>query len=192
MFSGSGPSDAFGTASGPSIASSKGKFNQSLTGAPAKGSLACSTTTPCYNAFASYGPQTAVYRAILQNGRERNIGFDFFGHFHIPNTKFTLFGMFQWFMPNDNYNGPDPLDFQRFIAGISYQYNEYLRFAIDSQNISFYHNQFGNTVGYAKGFNYTASSTFNGRRLPSVDTFAIPNLVPFDTHSVFLNIEFAY
>jgi hypothetical protein len=192
LFSGSGSSDAFGTPSGPSIASSKSTFDQSLTGAPGKGSEACSSTTPCYNAFASYGPQTAVYKAILQNGRERNLGFDFFGHFTIPDTKLTLFGMFQWFMPNDNYNGPDPLDFQRWVAGISYQYNEYLRFAIDSQNLSFYHNQFGNTVGYVQGFNYVPGSTLNGRRLPSVKNFSIPNLVPSDTHSVFLNVEFAY
>jgi hypothetical protein len=192
LFSASGPSDAFGTASGPSISSSKSTFDQSLTGAPAKGSLACSSTTPCYNAFASYGPQTAVYRAILQNGRERNLGFDFFGHFTIPHSKLTVFGMFQWFMPNDNYNGPNPLDFQRFVAGVSYQYNEYLRFAIDSQNLSFYHNQFGNSVGYAQEFNYVPGATFNGRRLPSAKNFSIPNLVPSDTHSVFLNVEFAY
>ena len=36
-----------------------------------------------------------------------------------------------------------------------------LRFAIDSQNISYYHNQFGIPVGTAEGFGYT-TSTFNG------------------------------
>ena len=189
LFSGSGPADAFGTATGPAI-SGNTSGDQRLTGAPAKGSQSCTSSTPCYNSFASFGPQTAVYRAILQNGRERNLGFDLFGHLAIPNTKFTLFGMAQWFMPNDNVNH-DPLDFVRFIAGISYQYNEYLRFALDSQNISYYHNQFGMPVSEAETLNY-APGTFNGRRLPSVGSFVIPNLVPRDTHSIFLNMEFAY
>jgi hypothetical protein len=189
MFSGDGPSDAFGVASGTGI-SNNNKGSQALTGAPLTGKFACSTTTPCYNAFGSYGPQTAIYRAILQNGRERNLGLDFFGHFNIPNTKLSLFGMFQWFMPNDKIT-EDPLDFQRFIVGIAYQYNEYLRFAIDSQNLSFYHNQFGIPVGIAEGFGY-APGSFNGRQLPSLKGYTIPNLVPSDTHAVFANVEFAY
>jgi hypothetical protein len=189
LFSGSGPSDAFGTASGPAI-SGNNPHSQVLTGAPLTGKLSCSTTTPCYDAFGSYGPQTAVYRAILQNGRERNIGVDFFGHFNIPNTKLSVFGMFQWFMPNDKIT-KDPLDFQRFVVGVTYQFNEYLRFAIDSQNTMFYHSQFGIPVGTAEGFGY-ATGTFNGRQLPSLKGYTIPNLVPFDTHAVFANVEFAY
>ncbi|HJU12599.1 MAG TPA: hypothetical protein VJ728_17065 [Candidatus Binataceae bacterium] len=189
LFSGGGPSDAFGIASGTGI-SNNNPGTQVLTGAPLTGKLACSTTSPCYNAFGSYGAQTAVWRAILQNGRERNIGVDFFGHFNIPNTKLSLFGMFQWFMPNDNIH-KDPLDFQRWVVGIAYQYNEYLRFAIDSQNLSYYHDQFGMPVGVAEGFNYTPG-VFNGRQLPSLKGFTIPNLVPRDTHSIFANVEFAY
>jgi hypothetical protein len=195
LFSGSGPSDAFGTASGPAITTNT-PTSQLATGAPLTGNLSCnsalnSPARPCYNAFASYGPQTAVYRAILQNGRERNIGVDFFGHLNIPNTKFSLFGMFQWFMPNDNLH-ENPLDFQRWVAGVAYQYNEYLRFAVDSQNIGFYHNQFGMPVQSVQDFNYTASSAFNGRQLPSLKGFTIPNLVPRDTHGIFFNVEFAY
>jgi len=185
MFSGSGPDDAFGTASGPAITGATAA-DQTLTGNPT-----CAAAKPCYNAFASYGPQTAVYQALLGNGRERNIGFDFFGHYNIPDTKLSLFGMFQWFMPNDNIR-EDPLDFQRFIAGVSYQYNEYLRFAVDSQNVLFYHNQFGIPVSQAATFNYVPGSALNGRALPSTGTFVIPNLVPRDTHSIFMNIEFAY
>ena len=189
LFSGSGPSDAFGTPSGPAIPVGTAA-NEFLTGAPVKGKLACSTTTPCYDVFGSYGPQTAVYKAILQNGRARNIGVDFFGHFNLPDTKLSIFGMFQWFMPNDNIS-KDPLDFQRWVVGVAYQFNEYLRFAIDSQNLSYYHSQFGIPVGTAEGFGY-ATGAFNGRQLPSIKTFTIPNLVPFDTHSVFANVEFAY
>ena len=93
----------------------------------------------------TWGPQTAAYTAILNNGRARELGWDVFGHYHIPGTKLTAFGMFQWFLPNDNVN-TDPLDFQRFVVGLSYQYNEYLRFALDSQNLLFYHSQFSMPV----------------------------------------------
>jgi hypothetical protein len=185
MFSGSGPADAYGSATGPSVTGAS-TADQSLTG-----NTACSATSPCYNALASFGPQTAVYRALLQNGRERSLGLDFFGHYQIPDTKLSLFGMFQWFMPNDNVT-EDPLDFQRFIAGVAYQYNEYLRFALDSQNVLFYHKQFGMSVAKAATYNYVPGQVFNGRRTPSIGSFVIPNLVPRDTHSIFLNMEFAY
>jgi hypothetical protein len=149
----------------------------------------CSTSKPCYTYPNSYGPQTALYQAFLNNGRTRQIGVDFLGHYHIPGTKLTAFGMFQWFMPNDNVN-KNPLDFQRFVAGVSYQYNEYLRFALDSQNLLFYHSQFSVPVSYASQFGYVPGGTFNGRGLPTKGS--IPNTVPLDTHAIFLNMEFAY
>ena len=185
LFSGSGPADAFGTPTGPAITGATGR-DLAVTGNPN-----CTTTSTCYNAFDSYGPQTAVYQALLQNGRERNIGVDFFGHYQIPGTKLSLFGMFQWFMPNDNVT-ENPVDFQRFVAGIAYQYNEYLRFALDSQNMLFYHDQFGMSVAKAATYNYVPGEVFNGRLTPSIPSFVIPDLVPRDTHSIFLNVEFAY
>ena len=178
LYSGSGPIDNFGTASGAAA-----------TGPGNVAGNTCSVATPCYQYANSFGPQTALYQAFLNNGRAREIGWDFFGHYHIPGTKLTAFGMFQWFLPNDNVQ-KDPLDFQRFVAGVSYQYNEYLRFALDSQNLLFYHDQFGVPISYAKKFNYVPGSTFNGRKLPATGT--IPNTVPLDTHAIFLNIEFAY
>jgi hypothetical protein len=179
LYSGSGPLDAFGTATGRAVT------------APFAGNPTCTAAAPCYNGFGTFGPQVAVYQAMLNNGRARQLGLDFFGHYHIPGTKLTAFGMFQWFMPNDNIR-ENPLDFQRFIAGISYQYNEYLRFALDSQNLLFYHNQFGIPVSQAATFNYVPGATLNGRKLPSVGSFVIPNLVPRDQHAIFLNVEFAY
>jgi hypothetical protein len=177
LYSGSGPLDAFGTATGTGQTTGKYAGNT------------CTAATPCYTYPNSYGPQTALYQAYLNNGRARQLGWDFFGHYHIPTTKLTAFGMFQWLMPNDNVN-EDPLDFMRFVAGISYQYNEYLRFALDSQNLLFYHDQFSVPISYAKDFNYAAGGTLNGRKLPK--TGSIPNTVPLDTHAIFLNIEFAY
>jgi hypothetical protein len=177
LYSGSGPLDAFGTPTGTALTSGK-PFG-----------VTCKTTAPCYPIANSYGPQVAAYQAILNNGRARELGWDAFGHYHIPGTKLTAFGMFQWFLPNDNLR-ENPLDFQRFVAGISYQYNEYLRFALDSQNLLFYHKQFSLPVGTLSKFNYVPGGKLNGQFLPA--TGSIPNLVPLDTHAFFLNVEFAY
>jgi hypothetical protein len=180
LYVGSGPADAFGTATGPAIALVK----------PTEfAGNSCSAVKPCYGFTNTWGPQTAAYTAILNNGRARELGVDFLGHYHIPGTKLTAFGVFQWFMPNDNVN-KNPLDFQRFVVGLSYQYNEYLRFALDSQNLLFYHDQFSLPTSYLKGFGYVPGSSLNGRLLPK--TGFIPNLVPLDTHAIFLNMEFAY
>jgi hypothetical protein len=179
LYSGSGPLDAFGTATGTAI----------TTGSFAGNS--CTAAKPCYGVANTYGPQVAAYQAFLNNGRSRQVGFDLFGHYLIPYTKLTAFGLYQWFLPNDNV-AEDPLDFQRFVAGLSYQWNEYVRVAVDSQNLLFYHSQFGLPVSYLDGFNYAPGSTFNGRSLPKSPGFVIPDLVPRDMHTIFLNIEFAY
>jgi hypothetical protein len=182
LYKGSGPLDAFGMATGTAATGTGGTPGHYA-------GNTCTTAAPCYTYPNSYGPQTALYQAYLNNGRAREIGMDILGHYHIPGTKLTAFGLFQWFMPNDNVN-ENPLDFRRIVAGVSYQYNEYLRFALDSQNLLFYHDQFTVPISYASQFNYVGGSTFNGRKLPK--TGSIPNVVPLDTHAIFLNMEFAY
>ncbi len=177
LFSGSGPGDEFGFPTGTASKT------------PIAGNTTCSATTPCYNPTSGFGAQTGAWNALLNNGQTRQVGYDLFGHYHIPGTNLTAFGMFQWFLPNDKVR-TDPLDFQRFIVGMSYQYNEFLRFAIDSQNFMFYHNQMSLPVSYLETFNYVPGSKLNGQLLPK--TGSIPNLVPFDTHSIFLNMEFNY
>jgi hypothetical protein len=179
LYSGSGPLDAFGTATGNAITT--GTFAGNT----------CSPSKPCYGVQDTYGPQVGAYQAFLNNGRARQIGFDLLGHYHIPYTKLTAFGMFQWVLPNDNVT-EDPLDFQRFIAGLSYQVNEYVRLAVDSQNLLFYHSQFGLPVSTLEQYNYVPGSTLNGRLLPKAGSFVIPDLVPRDMHTIFLNLEFAY
>jgi hypothetical protein len=134
-------------------------------------------------ATTSFAPFTAMTNAILNNGQAQQIGFDFFGHYHIPHTPLTLFGMFQWLQPNTNV-ALDPLDFQRWVLGVSYQYNEYLRFALDSQNLSYYHGQFAFPVSEAKELGWTAPTGFKGSTVPSA--------VPWDTHAIFANVEFSY
>ncbi len=185
LYRGSGPADAFGTPTGIPLTKETHFGNK------------CSSGTPCYNVFDTYGPQVAAYQAFLNNGRSRQVGFDFLGHYHIPGTKLTAFGLFQWLLPNDNVR-QNPLDFQRFVVGVSYQVNEYLRIALDSQNLLFYHDQFGLPVSDLMQSNYVPGSKLNGQLLPgnlkkpgSLNT-VIPNLVPRDTHAFFLNLEFAY
>jgi hypothetical protein len=131
----------------------------------------------------SYAAYTAMTNAILNNGAAEQIGFDFFGHLRIPHTPLTLFGMFQWWNPNTNI-AVDPLDFQRWVAGVSYQYNEYLRFALDSQNLSYYHGQFGFPVSTLDTLGWTAPSGFKG--------VVVPSSVARDTHAIFANVEFSY
>jgi hypothetical protein len=177
LYSGSGPLDAFGTPSGPG--QSSGTFAGNT----------CTSAKPCYTYDNSYGPQVAAYHAFLDNGRAREVGADFFGHYDIPGTKLSAFGMFQWFLPNDHVD-TNPLDFQRFVVGVSYKYNKYLRFALDSQNLLFYHKQMSLPTTYLAKFNYVPGGTLNGRLLPK--TGSIPNLVPRDMHAIFLNMEFSY
>jgi hypothetical protein len=134
-------------------------------------------------ATTSYAAFTAMSNAILNNGQARQLGFSFFGHYHIPRTPLTLFGLFSLWQPNTNVN-VNPLDFERWVAGVSYQYNEYLRFAVDSQNLSYYHGQFAFPVTEATNLGWTPPTGFKGT--------SIPSSVPWDTHSIFANVEFSY
>jgi hypothetical protein len=187
LWSGSGPADAFGFPTGKAITS--GTFAGNTCGNGSTTIVGGKIVQPCYPLLHTYGPQTAAQTAILNNGQSDQQGFDFFGHFHIPETPVTLFGMFQWLQPNTNF-ASNPLDFYRWIFGVSYQYNEYLRFAIDSQNISYYHSQQSIPIATLKPFGYSPGGTFNGQTLPK--TGSIPDMVQRDTHSIFANVEFSY
>jgi hypothetical protein len=136
---------------------------------------------PCYPLLNTYGPQANAQTAILNNGQAQQLGADFFGHFHIPETPITLFGTFQWVLPNTQF-ADNPLDFYHWVFGLSYQYNEYLRFAIDSQNISYYHSRESIPISELKPFGYVPGGTYNGQTLPK--TGSIPDMVQRDTHSI--------
>jgi hypothetical protein len=125
-----------------------------------------------------YAGFDALAKALLDNDRTKQRGFDVFGHARLGSSPFTLFGMFQFFQPNTNVD-TDPLDFERVVGGISYQYNKNLRFALDSQNLIFYRSQF----------------TFPGSELAKFKpglTTDVPNAVPKNTNAVFFNVEFNY
>ncbi len=112
----------------------------------------------------TYGYLVSEASGILTSSAQQR-GFDFFGHYNIPHSPFSLFGLYQYFQPNINVN-KDPLDFERIVGGISYKYDKYLEFALDSQNLIFTHSQF----------------TYSG----------IPNAVPNNVNALFLNAEFNY
>ncbi len=134
----------------------------------------------------AYANNNTLAQALLNNGRAVEQGYDFFGHLHIPKTPFTLFGMFQWFMPNTHVD-VNPFDFQRWVAGISYQYNEFLRFSLSSQNMLYYHKNFAFSQAEAQKF---SPVTFGP--VPPSAAGTVPNSVFRDGHSIFLNLEFNY
>ena len=120
----------------------------------------------------------------LNNGRAVEQGYDVFGHLHIPNTPFTLFGMFEWFQPNTHVN-LNPFDFQRWIAGISYQYNEFLRFSLNHAKPAVLPRQLRfftiRREQFAPVFSTVLLRRTNG-----------PNSVFRDDIRLFLNLEFNY
>jgi len=187
-FSASAPSDAFGIPSGPAInVGTKG--NQFLTGAPLTGKVACSATTPATTHLpATVRRPRYIGQFYKTGGRVTS------GSISLAISTFPIRGS----ASSDCSNGSCPTTISLKIRSTS---NASLLgsltditsicVAVDSQNISYYHNQFGIPVGTAEGFNY-APGNFNGRQLPSIKTFTIPNLVPTDTHSVFANVEFSY
>lgn len=126
--------------------------------------------------FASFD---ALADAIQNNGNTVQRGFAFLGHVQIPGTPLTAFGMYQRFMPNTKVS-KNPLDFQRIVVGVSYTYDEHLRFALDSQTLDYYHDQFAFPLAEAQHF---------GTKGAMAD---IAKAVPGDIEAVFLNVEFSY
>ncbi len=124
--------------------------------------------------FANYSAMSAAFQ---NNGRSFQQGFDFFGHVHIPDSPFTAFGMFELMQPNTKVD-VNPNDFQRFVVGVNYQYNEFLRFSLVNQNLLYYHDQF--TVAGSE------VKHFGG---PDTD---VTDAVPRDNHMFMLAAEFSY
>ncbi len=173
LFTGNGPSVFF---TPPSTATSAG-----------------GTTSPYSVPYYNFSAMTA---ALLGNSRTVQQGFDIFGHLHIPETPFRLIGLFQWFEPNSKVDR-DPLDFYRYMVGVEWQINEFVRLAVDTQNLNFYHGQEPFSTAYANKFGDvflpvpdTKSGAARGATFKPPTSIADP--VPRDTHAVELNLEFAF
>ena len=123
--------------------------------------------------FASFD---AMVDAILDSKDTKQQGADFFGHLDIPDTPFSLFALYQWFLPNTKVE-KNPLDFQRYVLGVGYKYSQYLRFALDLQGLDYYHQQFTFPASEAKQLGLKSS---------------VPNAVPQGIRAIFLNLEFNY
>jgi hypothetical protein len=134
------------------------------------------TTNPYFNFY-------QMSTAFLNAGRNPNNGYALMGHVHIPRSPFTAFGLWSLWHPNTDIQN-NPLDFQRWVVGVQWQINEYLRVAIDNQNVNYYHNQ------HDVSFAYVDSVVPGIFKKPG--TGQVVDAVPVDTHSIFLNLEFSY
>ena len=139
-----------------------------------------SGSAPSTAAGSTYIPFNTMMTGFLNNGRSVQQGFDLMGHYHIPRTPFTVFGLWMLWHPNTEVQ-ENPADFQRWVVGVQWQVNEYLRFAIDSQNVNYYHSQHNVSSAYVNTFApvFTTPTT-------------VTDAVPWDTHAIFLNMEFNY
>jgi hypothetical protein len=156
---------------------------------PAAASTSGGTANPYSVPYYNFSAMTA---ALLGNSRTVQQGFDVFGHLHIPNTPFRLIGLFQWFEPNSKVNR-DPLDFYRYMVGVEWQINEFVRLAIDTQNLNFYHGQEPFSTAYANQFaKVFVPVPHTGTKTNFSPPTSIADPVPRDTHAVELNLEFAF
>jgi len=158
---------------------------------PASASTSGGTSSPYTVPYYNFSALTA---ALLGNSRTVQQGFDIFGHLHIPETPFRLIGLFQWFEPNSKVNR-DPLDFYRYMVGVEWQINEFVRLAVDTQNLNFYHGQEPFSTAYANSFANVflpVPNTKTGKGATFKPPTSIADPVPRDTHAVELNLEFAF
>ena len=139
------------------------------------------------NLFSGSGPNSGTQEAnlanLIQNQTHSNLlGYDFLGSIPIPHTPFTAFGLFEQNWSNTNAN-VNPFDFQRFLVGVEYQYNKYLKFALDSQNLLYYHNQFDFTSADVAALDKNAPQNIQG---------GVKYPVPRDIHAIMFNVQFQY
>jgi hypothetical protein len=76
-------------------------------------------------------------------------GYDAFGYYNIPNSKFGVFGLIQRFYYSDpsaaswvtiggtNISSGNPYDFQRGVVGVAYHLNSHITLTADWQNYQF-------------------------------------------------------
>ena len=131
----------------------------------------------------SFATFDALAKALLGGDRTRQRGFDVFGHARLGSSKFTLFGLYQYFQPNTEISGTNPLDFARAVAGISYHYNSHFDFAFSDQNLNYVHSQF--TMSPAQ------IATFSPG-LAAANPNGIPNVVPTGTNVIMVNMQYNY
>lgn len=92
-------------------------------------------------------PFSTVAGTVLSGTHTRQQGFDVFGRARLGHSPFSLWGLFQRFQPNTNFQPSsagltdDPLDFERTVGGIAYKVTKNFDFAVGDQNFHWLHPQ---------------------------------------------------
>lgn len=129
-----------------------------------------------------YAGMTRLAQAILAGTDTRQRGWNVFGRYNFPNSKFGVFAWDEYFQPNTNV--PDnPLDFYHVIAGVSYRASARWRVAVSSQHVNYKHGQFTYPASSIAGFSPS---------LAVANPAGIPNAVPDNINVAMLNFEFSF
>lgn len=104
------------------------------------------------NMFSGAGPAAGspfntLAGIVLSGTHTRQQGFNVFGHASIGHSPFSLWGLYQYFQPNTNFQPSsvgltdNPLDFERTVGGIAYKVNDHFDIAFGDQNFHWVHPQ---------------------------------------------------
>ncbi len=133
-------------------------------------------------ATTQYAGLTSLAKAVLAGTETKQQGWNVFGRFNFPGTKFGVFAWDEFFQPNTNV--PDnPLDFYHVIAGLSYRASARWRIAFSSQHVIYKHDQFTYPASSINGFSPSLAAS---------NPAGIPNAVPSNVSVAMLNFEFSF
>ena len=101
----------------------------------------------------SSSPYYAFYSAAggVLTGSTHQQGFAAFGHARLGSSKFSLFGLWQYFQPNTDfdYKGAgltaDPIDWERTVGGITYSVTKQFDVSFGDENFHWVHPQVATT-----------------------------------------------
>jgi len=129
-----------------------------------------------------YDTQTKLWQAVLAGTDTRQQGWNVFGRYAFPHSKFTVFAWDEFFKPNTNIPD-DPLDFYHIVAGVAYRVSARWRIGVSDQHALYSHDQ----------FTYPAASLaiFNPA-LAAANSTGIPSAVPPSVHVGFVSVEFSF
>ena len=103
----------------------------------------------CNVAGASYPGFIGSMGKLISSEHNTEHGYDAFGYYNIPNSKFGVFGLIQRFYYSDpssstwtaiggtNISSGNPYDFQRGVVGVAYHLNSHITLTADWQNYQF-------------------------------------------------------
>jgi hypothetical protein len=97
--------------------------------------------------FASF----AAGAASILTGSTHQQGFVAFGHARLGNSKFSLFGLWQYFKPNTDFDyksaglTADPIDWERTVGGITYSVTKQFDVSFGDENFHWVHPQVATT-----------------------------------------------